>query len=92
MLDKRCPHAVPTMIGLSAGRTFVFGAFSFENMPVAPVSAKPVSSLSTSVLVGGRTSGIDFFRLNKFKACLLHAPPRHVFGSSFTLNFQSLFT
>ena len=60
MLNKRCPLAVPTMIGLLAGRTFVFGAFSFKNMPVAPVSAKPVSSLSTSVLVGGRTSGIDF--------------------------------
>ena len=60
MLDKRSPPAVPTMIGLSAGCTFVFGAFSFKNMPVAPVSAKLVSSLSTGVLVGGRTSGIDF--------------------------------
>ena len=92
VLDKRCPPAVPTMIGLSVGRTFVLGAFSFKNIPVAPVSARPVSSLSTSVLVGGRTSGIDFSRLNKFNACSLHAPPRHAFGSSFTLNFQSLFT
>ena len=60
MLHKHLPPAVSTVLGLLFVCTLFIVAVFFKNMPVDPVSARPVSLFSTIFLFWGRTSGLDF--------------------------------